>query len=168
MSKYIPQFAERSMTVMFIKQIKYMFILTLCFMAIQAISVFGSQTPSQVANFSIAEGFDTTKDYEATFDATRVVSGTATKGANINISVYDPNIVVDGSYSKISNYDLVVGQSGIFRQTINLKLGKNYVVAKADISDVSYQTTINRKESQIQSDLDGIIVLPGQKYALKK
>ena len=90
------------------------------------------------------------------------------EGTNINISVYDPNVVVGGSYSKISNYDLVVGQSGIFRQTIGLKLGKNYVVASSAGSDVSYHTTINRKEGQIQSDLDGIIVLPGQKYALKK
>lgn len=152
---------------MIIKQIRNVFLITLCFMALQAVSVFGSQTPSQAAVFSIAEGFDTTKDYEATFDSSRVISGTAEKGANINISVYDPEIVVDGSYSKISNYDLVVGQSGIFRQTIDLKLGKNKVVAKAGSGneEVSYSTTINRKESQIQSDLDGIIVLPGQKYA---
>ncbi|MCD8090959.1 MAG: hypothetical protein LUD81_10160, partial [Clostridiales bacterium] len=112
-------------------------------------------------------GFDASKNYEATFDATRVISGTADKGASVNITVYDPDVVVDGSYSKLSSYNLTVGQSGIFRQTIDLKLGKNYVVVTATYNgeSVSYSTTINRKESQIQSDLDGIIVLPGQKYA---
>lgn len=151
---------------MIIKKIKYMLLISFCFMAFQAVSVFGA-APSQVAYFSIAEGFDTAKSYEATFDATRVISGTADKGASVTITVYDPDVVADGSYSKLSSYSLVVGQSGIFRHTIDLKLGKNLVVVTASYNGetVSYSTTINRKESQIQSDLDGIIVLPGQKYA---
>ena len=153
---------------MIIKKIKYLFLITFLFMAANAVNVFGSgTTPSQVAYFSIAEGFDTTKSYEATFDSTRIISGTAAKGSSVNISVYDPDVVIDGSYSRLASYNLTVGQSGIFCQTINLKLGKNYVVVTAAYNgqSSSYSTTINRKESQIQSDLDGIIVLPGQKYA---
>lgn len=153
---------------MIIKKIKYVFLISLCFIAFNAVNVFASgATPSQVAYFSIAEGFDTAKSYEATFDSTRVISGTAAKGSTVSITVYDPDVVINGSYSKIAGYNLTVGQSGIFRQTINLKLGKNYVVVTAAYNgqSSSYSTTINRKEGQIQSDLDGIIVLPGQKYA---
>lgn len=142
-----------------------MLLISFCFMAFQAVNVFAA--PSQVAYFSIAEGFDVAKSYEATFDSSRVISGTADKGATVNISVYDPDVVVNGSYSRLSSYTLTVGQSGIFRQTIDLKLGKNYVVVTATYNgqSQSYSTTINRKESRIQSDLDGIIVLPGQNYA---
>lgn len=152
---------------MTIKKIKYVFLISLCFIALQAINVFASQTPNQAAGFSISEGFDTSKSYEATFDSSRVISGTAPKGATVNISIYDPDVVVNGSYSKIAGYSLIVGQSGIFRQTINLKLGKNYIIVATSSNgeSLSYSTTINRKESQIQSNLDGIIVLPGQKYA---
>ncbi|MCD8239197.1 MAG: hypothetical protein LUC92_07675 [Clostridiales bacterium] len=150
---------------MIIKKIKYLLLITFCFTVFQAVSVFAA--PSQVACFSIAEGFDISKSYEATFDSSRVISGTADKGSVVNISVYDPDVVVNGSYSKLSSYTLTVGQSGIFRKTVDLKLGKNYVVVTATYNgqSQSYSTIINRKESSIQSDLDGIIVLPGQSYA---
>lgn len=119
-----------------------------------------------VEKFSITAGIDTTKTSDITFYSTRIISGTAEKGADIAISVYE-TVTVDGqeSLKLVNGYSLTVGSTGIFSQTIALSEGKNYVVveAKKDGKYSKASTTITRKESGIKIDLSKCIALPGQK-----
>ncbi len=104
-------------------------------------------------------------NFKITFDATRVISGTAEKGAKIGITVYEPYTVNGKTYYKlIRTYNITVGSTGIFSQSISLKEGANYLVvaARKDGKYSEIRTTINRKDKVLKSVLSQSIAVPGQ------
>jgi len=119
-----------------------------------------------VEEFEITSGIDKEKDSEATFDETRIISGTAEPDTNIIISVYEP-VVKDEEKEliEINSYELTVGSSGRFMQTVKLALGENYIVITAQNDEkVSKEAfTVKRKKMQIKNELEQNIALPGQK-----
>ncbi len=117
-----------------------------------------------VNNFKITSGINTAKTSEITFDSTRVISGTAEAGAVIGLTIYEP-VTVNGSttYKYIRSYNVTVGSSGIFSQSVSLKEGKNYVVVAA-CKDGRYsevRTTITRKNAVLKATLSQSIAVPG-------
>lgn len=119
---------------------------------------------SPVSNFKITKGI--TKSSEITFDSTRVISGTAETGAQISITIYEPytNSAGNTAYKLIRTYNLTVGSTGIFSQSISLKEGVNYLVvtARKDGKYSEIRTTINRKNKVLKSVLSQSIAVPGQ------
>jgi hypothetical protein len=140
------------------------FILLLGIITAQSVSVLAA---APVDKFAITGGVDTSKSVEKTFDSTRIISGTAEKGAEIEITVYEQKTRVDGTtyLTVVNTYSLTVGSTGIFSQSVNLIEGKNYIVVAADKGDKHSQVsaTINRKGGAIKSVLSQYIALPGQK-----
>ncbi len=130
----------------------------------QSVSV---SAAAPVDKFAITGGVDTSKPIEITFDSTRIISGTAEKGAEIEIAVYEQKANADGTtyLSAVNTYGLTVGSTGIFSQNVDLIEGKNYVVIAADKDNKHSQAsaTINRKGHAIKSVLSQYIALPGQK-----
>ena len=141
------------------------FILVMGIITAQSVSVSAADAP--VDKFAVTGGFDTSKSVEITFDSTRIISGTAEKGAEIGITVYEQKANADGTtyLSAVNTYDLTVGPTGIFSQSVDLIEGKNYLVVAADKDDKHSQAsaTINRKGHAIKSVLSQYIALPGQK-----
>lgn len=140
------------------------FILIVGIITAQSVSVMAA---APVDKFAITGGIDTTKAVEITFDSARIISGTAEKGAEIEIAVYEQKAKTDGTtyLSKVDTYSLTVGSTGIFSQNVSLIEGKNYVVVAASKGDKRSQAsaTINRKGHAIKSVLSQYIALPGQK-----
>lgn len=96
--------------------------LMLLVMACCVVAPVSAMAGTGVDNFKITSGIDTRKSSEITFDATRVISGTAEKGAKIGITVYEPYTVNGKTYYKlIRTYNITVGSTGIFSQSISLK-----------------------------------------------
>jgi hypothetical protein len=130
----------------------------------QSVSVLAA---APVDRFAITGGVDTTKPVEVTFDSTRIISGTAEKGAEIEITVYEQKTRKDGTVynSAVSTYNLTVGSTGIFSQSVDLMEGKNYIIVAADKDGKHSQVsaTINRKGHAIKSVLSQYIAMPGQK-----
>lgn len=139
--------------------------LMLLVMACCVVAPVSAMAGTGVDNFKITSGIDTRKSSEITFDATRVISGTAEKGAKIGITVYEPYTVNGKTYYKlIRTYNITVGSTGIFSQSISLKEGANYLVVAA-LKDGKYseiRTTINRKDKVLKSVLSQSIAVPGQ------
>ncbi len=140
------------------------FILLMGIITAQSVSVLAA---APVDKFAITGGIDTAKSVEITFDSTRIISGTAEKGADIAITVYEQKARVDGTtyLSAVNTYSLTVGSTDIFSQSVDLIEGKNYVVVAAQKDDKQSQAsaTINRKGRAIKSVLSQYIALPGQK-----
>ncbi len=118
-----------------------------------------------VENFKITGGISLDKPSEITFDSTRVISGTAEKGAKITITLYEPYTTADGTtaYNIIRTYSVTVGNTGIFSQSVSLREGKNYIVVAA-YKDGRYseaKTTVNRKNKVLQAVLSQSIAVPG-------
>ena len=122
--------------------------LMLLVMACCVVAPVSAMAGTGVDNFKITSGIDTRKSSEITFDATRVISGTAEKGAKIGIRTYN----------------ITVGSTGIFSQSISLKEGANYLVvaARKDGKYSEIRTTINRKDKVLKSVLSQSIAVPGQ------
>ena len=134
--------------------------LMLLVMACCVVAPVSAMAGTGVDNFKITSGIDTRKSSEITFDATRVISGTAEKGAKIGITVYEPYTY----YKLIRTYNITVGSTGIFSQSISLKEGANYLVvaARKDGKYSEIRTTINRKDKVLKSVLSQSIAVPGQ------
>lgn len=119
-----------------------------------------------VNNFKITSGIDTSKSSEITFDSARVISGTAETGAKVSITIYEPYKDASGktAYKLIRTYNLTVGSTGIFSQSVSLKEGVNYLVvtARKDGKYSEIRTTINRKNKVLKSVLSQSIAVPGQ------
>lgn len=121
---------------------------------------------ANVSNFKITSGIAAGKSSEITFDSARVISGTAETGAKISITIYEPytNSAGKTAYKLIRTYNLTVGSTGIFSQSISLKEGVNYLVvtARKDGKYSEIRTTINRKNKVLKSVLSQSIAVPGQ------
>ncbi len=142
------------------KKILAFVVLILGFMALNSMAVMASPVP--VDGFEITGGIDTEKESSTTFDSSKIISGTAEKGADITIAIYRPSD--DGQNTLLNSYCLTVGSTGIFSQCINLYEGKNLVVITASKDDKrsEFSTTINRKGKVIKAVLSQYIALPGQ------
>lgn len=121
-----------------------------------------------VERFEITGGLDKEKETESTFDETKIISGSAKEGTSITVSVYQPSIKENEEEKElieIQSYELEVGSSGRFMQSVNLSLGENYIVITAQDNDGSSEETfmVKRKEMQIKNELEQNIALPGQK-----
>lgn len=118
-----------------------------------------------VERFEITGGIDVLKTSETTFDATRLISGTAQKGASVVINIYKPtfNEKLEKELILLETYALTVGSTGIFSQVIDLSVGENYITVDAskETAHSAFSTTIKRKESTIKSALEQCIALPG-------
>lgn len=143
--------------------LKFIFAAALAFCLAIPFSM-NTQAATAVSNFKITSGI--TKSSEITFDSTRVISGTAEPGAKVSITVYEPytNSAGKTAYKQIRTYNVTVGSSGIFSQSISLKEGTNYVVvtARKDGKYSEIRTTINRKNKVLKSVLSQSIAVPGK------
>lgn len=110
--------------------------------------------------FVITGGIDTEKEIEATFDKSRTISGTAEVGSFITISVCQ--VLGEEEYSEAEIYEIVVGSSGYFSQSVDLSIGENLIDITAEKDDVSYtiNANIKRKKSEIKSELFKNISFP--------
>ncbi len=136
-------------------------ILTLAFVML---AVPASAHAAEVNNFKITSGINTAKTSEITFDSTRVVSGTAEAGSTVTITLYEPvTIYGTTTYKYIRSYNVTVGSSGIFSQSVSLKEGKNYVVVAASKNGAysEVKTTITRKNAELKATLSQSIAVPG-------
>lgn len=148
-----------------VKNILLKFIFTVAIALCLAIPFSVNAHAAPVSNFKITSGVSG-KASEITFDSTRVISGTAETGAKISITIYEPytNSAGKTAYKLIRTYNLTVGSTGIFSQTISLKEGANYLVvtARKDGKYSEIRTTINRKNKVIKSVLSQSIAVPGR------
>lgn len=110
--------------------------------------------------FEITGGLDTAKDSIVTFDGTRTISGKADNGTDVKIIVYTKNSV--GKYREKYNYELNVGLSGLFSQTVTLNLGENLICINAEKNGetAGEEVTVKRKADNIKNELENGIYLP--------
>ncbi len=145
--------------------LKLIFAVALAFCLAIPFSI-NAHAAAPVNNFKITSGIAQGKASEITFDSTRVISGTAETGSKISITVYEPytNAAGKTAYKLIRTYNLTVGSTGIFSQSISLKEGVNYLVvtAKKDGKYSEIRTTINRKNKVLKSVLSQSIAVPGR------
>lgn len=131
----------------------------ICFFMLHTTYVMASSLP--VEGFDITGGINTDKEVSTTFDSSRIISGTAEKGADVSIYIYRPN---EKGNTLLNSYELTVGTTGIFSQCVNLYEGSNYIIICADKDDKhsEFSTTINRKGKVIKAVLSQYIALPGK------
>lgn len=112
--------------------------------------------------FDVSSGIKSFDKTESTFDESRTISGSSEQGAVIAISVSTKN--ADGNLKVNSAYNIEVGASGLFSQTIELAVGENVVkisVCKDGCSAVDEEATIKRKKREIKNELENGISIPG-------
>lgn len=134
-------------------------------------------------SFKITSGLDLNKEKESTFDKKRTISGTAKDGTMVTINVYsdsEPDSSQNGEETEVSSnsdykeeqfYEIAVGASGIFSQTIYLNLGENTIditVESEDSETIEKSFIINRKSREIKQELEKTIVLPGETQSSEK
>ncbi len=115
------------------------------------------------SSFSITSGLDFSKGAKSTFDKSRIVTGKAKEGSTVTITVYEKLLEKEEELKEIDKYEIVVGASGYFSQTINLNVGENIIdINVTDINDksASISTSIIRKKSEIKNELEQAIILP--------
>lgn len=118
--------------------------------------------------FAVSGGMKTDNKTESTFDESRTISGSAEKGTKITISVGVRN--ADDKLKESCSYELEVGISGLFSQTIDLSLGENVVEITAEkegFHSVSEEAVIKRKKRDIKTELENGISIPGNNFTVK-
>ncbi len=110
-------------------------------------------------NFEITSGIN--KDTETTFDNSRTFSGSALKDTFVKIKVFEYSEKTE-EFTDVYNDSFTVGPSGIFSKSIDLKLGKNYILitAEKDGKSAVYTALINRKDEEIKKEIEKGIILP--------
>lgn len=115
------------------------------------------------SSFSITSGLDFSKEVKSTFDKSKIVTGKAKQGSIVTITVYEKLLEKEEELKEIDKYEIVVGASGYFSQTINLNVGENIIdinVIDTNDKSTSISTSINRKKSEIKNELEQAIILP--------
>ena len=104
------------------------------------------------------------KDIESTFDLVRNFSGLAQKDTEIMIKVFVLDAEEMDMLVENESYQIYVGASGIFSQSVALSLGKNYIIIYVNKGEEEsiFKTLIKRKDIEIKQELEQGIVLPGQ------
>jgi len=115
-----------------------------------------------VAQVEFTGGVDFEKERISTFNDSKQISGSAESGTVIKITVYTVNL--RGNLRERESYEIEVGKSGLFSQSIDLRLGENLVEFSACLEgkeDFIDEVVINRKERGIKYKLENEIYLPG-------
>lgn len=106
-------------------------------------------------SFEVTGGIDKTKEVELTFDSSRIISGTVPQDSSVIIEIFDKNDEVN------QTYNIDVGSSGYFSQTINLLIGENKVIITlCSDEESSFEYIIKRKKLAIKSALSQTVALP--------
>lgn len=134
-----------------------------------------SEEVTSDVTFKITSGLDVNKEKESTFDKKRTISGTASEGTIITIDVHSKkdnkqdssSEQTDGENKNQENntYNIEVGASGIFSQTVELVIGENKIditVEEENKDKIEKSFIINRKSREIKQELEKTIVLPGE------
>ena len=136
-----------------------------------------SDTP--LAGFGVTGGLP--KATESTFDTVRVLVGTAPRHTQVMITLLQQTEEADEPvettdvhafgwdddeaepYTEIETFVITVGSSGLFSKTIDLPLGRTYILITAIHADgdASYAVCVNRKAAEIQKELEESIAFPG-------
>lgn len=106
------------------------------------------------------------KEKESTFDVKRTIAGLAPNNTQITINVYT---LKDDERVELDTYEITVGLSELFSQTVDLYLGENYIELIAVYGDEASETenfeytcVITRKPSVIKAELQNSSILPWQ------
>lgn len=134
-----------------------------------------SEEVTRDVTFKITSGLDVNKEKESTFDKKRTISGTASEGTIITIDVHSKKDNKQDSSSEQTDdenknqesniYNIEVGASGIFSQTVELVIGENkidIIVEEENKDKIEKSFIINRKSREIKQELEKTIVLPGE------
>lgn len=134
-----------------------------------------SEEVARDVTFKITSGLDVNKEKESTFDKKRTISGTASEGTIITIDVHSKKDNKQDSSSEQTDdenknqesniYNIEVGASGIFSQTVELVIGENkidIIVEEENKDKIEKSFIINRKSREIKQELEKTIVLPGE------
>lgn len=113
-------------------------------------------------DFSITDGVNSFKKTESTFDDSRTISGVAETGTIVEFEVQ--NLNSRGKVKETTTYEVEIGASGIFSQTIDLDIGENVITitaSKENCTPIEKEVTIKRKEKSIKNELESSIIIPG-------
>ncbi len=122
----------------------------------------GQETALREVEVSITGGMKDDGTVESTFDDSRTISGSAEDGTEICIDVFTKT--AGGTLKENSTYNVSVGVTGLFSQTVNLEIGENVVIVSAskdDCETVTESATIKRKRKAIKTTLENGISIPG-------
>ena len=137
--------------------IMFLFCFTVCLFSSAAYA-----GPLDTTEIEFTGGLDFDKERVSTFDDSKQISGNAKSGTVINITVSTVNF--KGEMEEQESYEIEVGKSGIFSQSIDLSLGENVVEVTAqqkDCEEYSVSTEVVRKNKVIKYKLENSIYLPG-------
>ncbi|MGL4790902.1 MAG: hypothetical protein ACRCW1_05775 [Anaerotignaceae bacterium] len=123
---------------------KLTFLAILCFIfTLTTTSVYAATKQTEV---SITSTFNFEKSRMSTFDEQKTIAGAANKGTEIEIMVY--TLDEDGEVNEEAVYNITVGKTGLFTQTIDVYLGENYVefhATEGTLETFEESTVVNRK-----------------------
>lgn len=121
-----------------------------------------AETAEQELGFSVTSGIDMSKETQSTFDDSKTISGIADQGTAIEISVSTKD--ANGDLKESANFQLEVGASGMFSQTVELSLGENVVAitaSKEGYETVNEETIVKRRNITIKNELENTVSIPG-------
>ena len=141
------------------KKIFFMFLFCFSFCLFAPAAYAGQEN---VTSVEITGGVNFEKERISTFDDSEQISGTAENGTNITIVLYTVNS--KGVSTEREKYEISVGKSRLFSQSVDLRLGENRIeisALKEGKEVFSDSVIVNRKESFIKHRLESSIYLPG-------
>ena len=121
-----------------------------------------AETAEQELGLSVTSGIDMSKETQSTFDDTKTIAGVANQGTAIEISVSTKD--ANGELTENALFEIEVGASGIFSQTVELSLGENVVsitASKEGCETVSGETIVKRRNITIKNELENTVSIPG-------
>lgn len=121
-----------------------------------------AETAEQELGLSVTSGIDMSKETQSTFDDSKTIAGVANQGTAIEISVSTKD--ANGELTENENFEIEVGASGIFSQTVELSLGENVIsitAYKEGCETVSGETIVKRRNITIKNELENTVSIPG-------
>ena len=120
-------------------------------------------SPGSESSFEITSGVSLDK-VQSTFDSSRTISGFAEEGTIVKITLSSRN--ASGELTEYATYEMEVGASSIFSQSVDLELGENVIVITSEFDGeetASEEAVIKRKKREIKTELENSISIPGLK-----
>ncbi len=141
---------------------KFLALFVLLFMFIAPTFAYADQfSSSNKVEFSVTSGVEL-GGTESTFDKLRTITGSSENGSLISITLSKKN--ASGTLNEYASYEIEIGPTGLFSQTVELELGENIVSVSADKEgkNSSYgECVIRRKKREIKTELENGISIPG-------
>lgn len=122
---------------------------------------YADEYSSNKVEFSVTSGV-VIGDTESTFDKTRTITGWSENGSTISISLSKKN--ASGTLSNYANYEIEIGPTGLFSQTVELEIGENIIyieACKSGKNTSAASCVIKRKNRLIKTELENGISIPG-------